>query len=325
MSLYQDKTVIVTGAAGFIGSHLVDTLLGSGASVIGIDNFVTGKKENLSHLKESSAFTFIEADVCTPVDEFLSSLDTIHQKPVALFHLASPASPVGYQAHPIETYMVNSFALHNILTYLHDFSPKTRLLFTSTSEVYGDPLKHPQDESYWGNVNPNGPRSMYDESKRLGETICGVHHALSGMDTRIVRLFNTYGPRMDLSDGRVIPDFIASIRDKKPFHIFGDGGQTRSFCYVDDTVRAIIAFVAAEGLSGETINIGNPQEITINALADTLCHIAGIKKRLEFSPGRTDDPHRRCPDISKVQRLLSWQPEVMLEEGLKRTLASFVS
>ncbi len=320
MSLYQGKTVVVTGSHGFVGSHLVDALLSAGAFVIGIDNMLTGSKQNLSHQDSNPKFHAVYADVCTEPATFLSIPDGFPSKIFALFHLASPASPVGYQKHPIETYMVNSFALHSILTFLQRHHPACKLIFTSTSEVYGDPLKHPQQETYWGNVDPNGPRSMYDESKRLGETICGVFHKLYDMDTRIVRLFNVYGPRLDLSDGRVIPDFVKSVRERKPFHIHGDGNQTRSFCYVDDTIQGILSVGEKDGLSGETINIGNPEEVTINELVEVFCRVSGRKKSLSFSPARPGDPHRRCPDITKAKKCISWQPSISLHQGIQKTL-----
>ena len=322
MSFYQDKTVLVTGAAGFIGSHLVDVLLEQGATVIGVDNFITGKRENVSHLSRDKKFTLIEADVIDSPESYLH-LAPLPLPPDCVFHLASPASPVGYQAHPVETYLVNSIGTHNLLQYLIEKHPTARFLYTSTSEAYGDPLEHPQKETYWGNVNPNGPRSMYDESKRLGETICGVHTKNFQVDTRIARLFNTYGPRLDIDDGRVIPDFIKSVRSGKALTIHGDGSQTRSFCYVSDTVAGLLQFMEVDGLAGETINIGNPEEITIDSLANLMCELEGIRKRINFQPGRTDDPNRRCPDISKAKKLLKWEPKIPLKEGLKKTVESF--
>jgi nucleoside-diphosphate-sugar epimerase len=323
MSFYQDKTVLVTGCAGFIGSHLVDALLEQGATVIGVDNFLTGNKQNLAHLSGNEKFSLIEADVVDSPTMYLSSVGTRHQSLVAVFHLASPASPVGYQKNPIETYLVNSIGTHNLLQYLVEHHPTARFLYTSTSEAYGDPLEHPQKETYWGNVNPNGPRSMYDESKRLGETICGVHKKSFDIDARIARLFNTYGPRLDINDGRVIPDFIKSVRSGKALTIHGDGSQTRSFCYVSDTVAGLLKFMEVDGLAGETINIGNPEEITIDSLANLMCELEGIRKRINFQPGRTDDPNRRCPDISKAKKLLKWEPKISLKEGLKKTVESF--
>lgn len=322
MSFYQDKTVLVTGCAGFIGSHLTDALIAQGATVIGIDNFITGNADNLKQVSGNKKFTLIEADVSSDPTSYLpksSKLSAIS----SVFHLASPASPVGYQKHPVETYLVNSIGTHNLLQYLVEHHPQARFLYTSTSEAYGDPLEHPQKETYWGNVNPNGPRSMYDESKRLGETICGVHSKSFAIDARIARLFNTYGPRLDINDGRVIPDFVKSVSGGKALTIHGDGSQTRSFCYVSDTVSALLSFMEVDGLGGETINIGNPEEITIDALANLLCELVGIRKRINFQPGRTDDPNRRCPDISKAKKLLKWQPKINLQTGLQKTLQSF--
>lgn len=316
MSFYQDKTVLVTGAAGFIGSHLVDALLAADATVIGVDNFITGNKKNLDAVVQHPKFTFIEADVINAPSVFLSTLPSPLTNLDCVFHLASPASPDGYQRHPIETYLVNAQGTHGLLQWILKTAPKARFLYTSTSEVYGDPLEHPQTESYFGNVNPNGPRSMYDESKRLGETICGVHHTQFGMDTRIVRLFNTYGPRMDSADGRVIPDFFRHIMTRTPIKIHGDGSQTRSFCFVSDIVSGLLAMVATDGLAGETVNLGNPEEITIKLLATRMIEATGSEISIENEPARVDDPSRRCPDITKAKTLLSWHPSVPLQEGI---------
>lgn len=325
MSFYQDKTVFVTGAAGFIGSHLCDRLLQEGATVIGVDNFITGKRDNIAHLQGNSHFVFIEADVSGDPTSYLSPVASDLSPAACVFHLASPASPKGYQAHPVETYLVNSIGTHNLLQYLLETNPDARFLYTSTSESYGDPLEHPQKETYWGNVNPNGPRSMYDESKRLGETICGVHHTHFSLDTRIVRIFNTYGPRMDLSDGRVIPDFFQSVLEKRPLRIHGEGAQTRSFCYVDDLVDGLIRFMAVDNLAGETINLGNPHELTIKELATEICDLTHTNCVFSFQPTRTDDPNRRCPDISKAKSLLSWEPQIDLQTGLQKTYEYFVA
>lgn len=317
MSFYQGKTVVVTGAAGFIGSHLSDALLALGASVIGVDNFISGNARNIEHLKNTPAFTFIQADVSTAPDSYLPADRSID----LVFHFASPASPVGYQQHPVETYLVNSIGTHNLLQYLLEKAPTARFLYASTSESYGDPLEHPQKETYYGNVNPNGPRSMYDESKRLGETICGVHHTTFNMDVRIVRIFNTYGPRLDLNDGRVIPDFLRSLLADEAIVIHGDGSQTRSFCYVDDLVAGVLKLMESDQANGETVNIGNPSEITVLELATQLAAIMGKTPKFSFVNGRPDDPTRRCPDITKAKTLLSWEPAVSLAQGLEKTVA----
>ncbi len=323
MSFYQGKTVLVTGAAGFIGSHLVDRLLSLEAKVIGIDNFITGNKKNISHLESNPNFTFIQADVIDSPEMYLQTINDELSTINCIFHLASPASPDGYQKHPVETYMVNSIGTHNLLQWMLAHNPKARFLYTSTSEVYGDPLEHPQKESYFGNVNPNGPRSMYDESKRLGEAICAVHTRSFAIDTRVVRIFNTYGPRMDLHDGRVIPDFIKSILHNAPITLHGDGEQTRSFCYVSDLVSGVLRLMEEDKARGETVNIGNPVEISMRTLANKLLSLTQSHSPLATVPSREDDPKQRCPDISKAKELLSWEPLVDLDKGLQETYEYF--
>lgn len=320
MSFYQGKTFLVTGAAGFIPSHLVDALLSKGASVVGVDNFISGRRENIAHLANTPAFTFIEADVTTPPEGYLSTISSIPSF-AGVFHMASPASPVGYQEHPVETYLVNSYGTHLLLQYCKEKQSNTRFLFTSTSESYGDPLEHPQKETYWGNVNPNGVRSMYDESKRLGETICGVHTRTYSLDTRIVRIFNTYGPRLDPRDGRVVSEFIVQALAGKPIQIHGDGSQTRSLCYVSDLVSGLLACMERDGLNGETLNIGNPDEMSVEEIARLIIEITGSTSTIEFVPAREDDPKRRCPDISKAKKLIEWQPTVSARDGLAQTIA----
>lgn len=317
MSFYQGKTVIVTGAAGFIGSHLTDALLANGARVLGIDNFLTGRKKNLADAQKSTLFTFVEADVTTdPTTYFPEAF----LKPDCVFHFASPASPVGYQEHPVETYLVNSYGTHLLLQYLKKQSRASRFLFASTSEAYGDPLEHPQKETYWGNVNPNGVRSMYDESKRLGESICGVHTRDFGMDVRIIRIFNTYGPRMDPHDGRSLVDFATKALKGETITVFGDGQQTRSYCYVTDLVNGVLSMMESEKTNGETVNLGNPHEQTMMELISAIQKILGTSGQIEHLPERSDDPKRRCPDISKAQQVLGWSPTVSIEEGLTSTL-----
>lgn len=318
---FSNKTVLVTGAAGFIGSHLCETLLGMGARVYGVDNFLTGRKENLASFSNHQNFTFIEADVIKKPTEYLPENIQID----VLLHFASPASPPRYQAHPVETYLVNTVALHNLLQYLQEKSPQARTLFASTSEVYGDPEVHPQPESYWGNVNPNGIRSCYDEAKRLGETICGVHCRDFKMDVRIVRIFNTYGPRINPTDGRVIPQFVSEALAQKPYTIHGDGSQTRSYCYVSDLVAGILLLAAHPDGNGQTVNLGNPEEFTILQTAETIHGI--LRPDGEFSvnnlPLPKDDPTRRRPDITKAQQFLGWQPTVSFRDGLAKTVEFF--
>lgn len=321
---FQNKTVLVTGAAGFIGSHLVDKLLQAGASVVGVDNLVTGRKENISHLEEEERFTYIQTDAAVSPGTYLSEgthLDVV-------LHFASPASPPHYQAHPFLTYQVNVFGTHNILEYLHQTFPEARFLFASTSEVYGDPAVHPQPEEYWGHVNPNGIRSCYDEGKRMGETIAGVFFREYGVDARLIRIFNTYGPRINPTDKRVIPDFISQALKAEPLQIFGTGEQTRSYCYSDDLVEGILRVVETEGLAGETFNLGNPEEYTVNQTAEIIRkkvhELYGIATpESTYHPLPQDDPQRRQPDITKAQRVLGWKPQVSFEEGLRWTIEYF--
>lgn len=326
---FQDKTVVVTGAAGFIGSHLCEQLLKLKAKVIGVDMFITGRQENIDaalvdlpdDLKNN--FTLIEADVNQPAENFLPE----GLKVDALLHFASPASPPIYQKYPRLTYLVNTWATHQLLNYLLVYQPQARFLFASTSEVYGDPEVHPQPESYWGNVNPNGPRSCYDESKRLGEAICGVHQRDLGLDVRIVRIFNTYGPRMDIDDGRVIPNFLRqAIRDKQ-FTVYGDGSQTRSYCYIDDLVTGVLRMLAFDAMNGETVNLGNPDEYTVIETAEMIkqavCGEFNQEQDLVFEELPTDDPTRRRPDISKARKDLRWEPKVGFEQGLRKTVEYF--
>lgn len=322
LSFFVAKHVLVTGGAGFIGSHLVAALSAAGAKVTVIDNFLTGQRQNLDGI-ECQLFA---ADLN---EGALASLPAAY-RPDCVFHLASPASPPKYQAHPVATYLVNSYATHQLLSYLRQQQPTARFLFASTSEVYGDPAVHPQAESYWGNVNPNGIRSCYDEAKRLGETICGVHARDLGMDVRIVRIFNTYGPRMDLADGRVIPSFISDALRQQPLKIFGDGSQTRSYCYVDDLVDGLLLMMSSAAAAGETVNLGNPGEFTILETARLVAKTVGrvtqrpvTAEALTYLPLPQDDPLRRRPDIRKAQQLLGWQPDVTFAEGLERTVRYF--
>ena len=308
--------VLLTGGAGFIGSHLADSLLADGHDVTVIDNFITGRRRNIDHLAGNPCFRLIEHDVTAGVDMLNLSADWI-------FHLASPASPVGYMRHPFATGLTNTIGTLNMLELAR--STGARFVYTSTSEAYGNPTIHPQPESYFGNVNPIGPRSCYDESKRYGESLTVEFHRQYGCDTRLVRIFNTYGPRNDPTDGRVIPNFMMAAIRGEPLVIYGDGSQTRSLCYVSDLVCGLRAMMELPDLAGEVINLGNPDERTILELARNI--VAGLDSRSEirFEPAREDDPERRCPDISKARALLGWEPRVDLEDGLRETMAYFAT
>ncbi len=310
--------ILLTGAAGFLGSHLCDRLLAEGHEVVGMDNFVTGNRENLVHLVRNKSFTFIRHDVSETI--------SVRGKLDAVLHFASPASPnpaspFGYPNLPVETLKAGSLGTFNTLDLAR--VNQARFLFASTSEVYGDPLEHPQTEEYWGHVNPVGPRSMYDEAKRFSEALIMAYFRSKGADTRIVRIFNTYGPRMRLDDGRVVPSFVQQALRGEPLTIYGDGLQTRSFCYVDDLVDGIYRLL----LSDEhlPVNIGNPSETSILDFAKWINRLTGNAAGLDYQPDKRlgNDPQRRRPDISRARSLLGWEPKVDLEEGLKRTIASF--
>jgi nucleoside-diphosphate-sugar epimerase len=309
----------VTGAAGFVASHLVDRLLSDGAEVVGIDNLCTGDLRNLRDARAGARFTFVSADASEPWGGWAEDLD--RERPKVVFHLASPASPVHYERLALETMAVNSVGTMRAVA----FAQKTgaTLLYASTSESYGDPLEHPQRESYWGNVNPIGIRSCYDESKRFGEAYVTTAVRKLGIDARIVRIFNTYGPRMQAGDGRVIPNFCISALEGNPLTVYGDGSQTRSFCYVDDLVDGIVRLATRPGLGGRVVNLGNPGEYTIRQLAEVTARLAGVPLRTEPRPLPPDDPTRRRPDITLAQSLLDWVPAVPLEAGLLKTLEYF--
>ncbi len=306
--------VLVTGGAGFIGSHLVDTLLMQGHQVIVWDNLITGNAENLAHLHSHPDFSFVRHDVADPLPD-PGPLDRI-------YHLASPASPEGYRGHPIETHMTNAVGTHRVLELAR--ARDARFLLTSTSEAYGDPQEHPQRETYRGNVNPVGERSCYDESKRFAESLTMEYHRTYGADIRIVRLFNTYGPRMDIQDGRVIPNLLSQALSGEPLTLYDGGERTRAFCYVEDLVRGLVAVMESMKAKGEVINLGNPDERTIRSLAAVILAVTG--RDLPFVERPTavgDDPNRRCPDIAKARALTGWEPAIPLDEGLRRTIPYF--
>ncbi len=304
------QRILVTGAAGFLGSHLCDALLASGHSVVAVDNLLTGRKENLQHLARDSKFEFVERDICKPFD--LGHVDQI-------YHLASPASPVDYMTHGIATLKVGSEGTFNALELARKYS--ARFFLSSTSECYGDPLEHPQKESYWGHVNPIGPRSVYDESKRFSEAATMAAHRYWKVDVRIVRIFNTYGPRMQLNDGRVVPNFMKQALRGEPLTVYGDGSQTRSFCYVSDEIDGFLRLMGSSEVL--PINIGNPSEFTILECAKQVLKITGSKSSIKYEPLPQDDPKQRRPDITKARQLLGWEPKIDLETGLKLSLPYF--
>jgi nucleoside-diphosphate-sugar epimerase len=307
--------VLVTGGAGFIGSHLCERLLNDGYRIVCVDNLSSGSLSNVEHLRENKKFEFIDSDIT-------SSLD-VSGKIDFIFNLASLASPIFYQRLPIETLLASSVGMRNVLELARKNS--ARILQASTSEVYGDPLKHPQRENYWGNVNPVGLRSCYDESKRFAEALCVAYLREHGVDVRIARIFNTYGPKMRLDDGRVIPNFIHQALKGKPITIYGDGSQTRSFCYVSDMIDGLNSLMFKNALAGEVVNLGNPGEFTVLELAEKIKEITGSNSKLVFKQLPEDDPVRRKPDISKAKKLLGWVPKIPLEAGLKNTIHYFNS
>jgi len=302
---------LITGGAGFLGSHLCDLFLARGHEVICVDNFLTGSPENIKHLFGRDGFSFIKHDV-TNFIYVDGALDYV-------LHFASPASPIDYLEKPIQTLKVGSLGTHKALGLAKD--KKARYLLASTSEVYGDPLVHPQKEDYWGNVNPVGPRGVYDEAKRFAEAMTMAYHRFHGVETRIVRIFNTYGERMRVNDGRVVPAFISQALRDEPLTVFGDGSQTRSFCYVSDLVDGIYRLL----MSNETMptNIGNPSEMTVLQFAEEIKRLVGTSAPIEFRPLPEDDPKIRRPDITKARTLLGWEPRVPLEDGLRRTIDYF--
>ena len=311
MNSNNSKTVLITGAAGFLGSHLCDRFIAEGFRVLGMDNLITGDLKNIEHLKESEQFTFIHHDVTTFV-EVPSPVDYI-------LHFASPASPIDYLKIPIQTLKVGSLGTHNLLGLAKD--KRARILIASTSEVYGDPLVHPQKETYYGNVNTIGPRGVYDEAKRFQESMTMAYHRFHGLETRIVRIFNTYGPRMRLNDGRVIPAFMGQALRGEDITVFGDGSQTRSFCYVDDQIEGIYRLLMSD--YSDPVNIGNPNEISILDFAKEIVRLTGSDQKIVFKPLPQDDPMQRQPDITVAKEVLGWSPKVARAEGMERTYAYF--
>ena len=305
--------VLITGAAGFLGSHLSDRFIREGYRVVGMDNLITGDLRNIAHLMKQEEFEFYHHDVSKfvhvagPIDEIL--------------HFASPASPIDYLKIPIQTLKVGSLGTHNLLGLARE--KKARILVASTSEIYGDPLVHPQNESYWGNVNPVGPRGVYDEAKRFQEAITMAYHTYHGLETRIVRIFNTYGPRMRLNDGRALPAFIGQALRGEDITVFGDGSQTRSFCYVDDLVEGIFRLLKSDYAG--PVNIGNPVEISIREFAEEIIGLTGTSQKIVYKPLPADDPKQRKPDISLAKKLLNWEPKVDRADGLRITYDYFRS
>jgi nucleoside-diphosphate-sugar epimerase len=311
----------VTGAAGFIGSHLCDRLLSGGHDVVGVDNLSTGDERNVRDAARSDRFRFVRADAAAPWDDWLAQLGAAQRRPDAVFHLASPASPREYERLALETMAVNATGTMHAVAFARRSG--ATLLYASTSESYGEPLEHPQRETYWGNVNPVGMRSCYDESKRFGEAYVTTAVRKLGIDGRVVRIFNTYGPRMQPGDGRVVPNFCVSALRGEPLTVYGDGSQTRSFCYVDDLVDGIVRFAAAPALGGRVLNLGNPAEYTIRQLAELTARLANAEPRVIEAPLPPDDPTRRRPDVTLARELLGWEPRTPLETGLRRTLDYF--
>jgi len=303
--------VLITGGAGFIGSHLCERFLAEGDDVICMDNFRTGSPDNIAHLFADRRFTFIQQDVTTYI--YVSGAVD------AILHFASPASPVDYLEFPIPTLKVGSLGTHKALGLAKE--KHARLLLASTSEVYGDPLEHPQSEEYWGNVNPIGPRGVYDEAKRFAEALTMAYHRAHGVETRIVRIFNTHGPRMRLNDGRVVPNFISQALKGEPLTVYGDGSQTRSFCFVSDLVEGIVRLLRSDYRL--PVNLGNPMEVSIREFANRIKALTGSRSEIAFRPLPVDDPKVRQPDITRARQLLGWEPRVSLEDGLRRTIDYF--
>lgn len=308
----------VAGGAGFIGSHLSAALLAAGHEVLILDNYVTGNPRNLAAIRDNPRLRIVAHDISQPLPADLPAVDQV-------YHLASPASPADFSRIPLQIMQTNSLGTQHLLDWAAQHG--ARLLFTSTSEAYGDPLVHPQVETYWGNVNPVGPRACYDESKRFGEALVMVHVREQGIDGRLVRIFNTYGPHMNPHDGRVVPNFLSQALRGQPLTVYGDGGQTRAFCYVDDMVAALQAVMDAPRAiaCGRVYNVGNPDERYIRDFAAIIRELTGTQAPIEYRPALSEDPHRRCPDITRIRTEIGWEPQVPLTEGLQRTIAWFRS
>jgi dTDP-glucose 4,6-dehydratase len=304
------QRAVVTGGAGFLGSHLCDALLAEGWSVVVVDNLLTGRRSNIAHLRNEARFEFVEKDICEPFD--VGKVDYV-------FHLASPASPVDYTIHGIPTLKVGSLGTFHALEVAQKYGAK--YFVSSTSECYGDPLEHPQKETYWGHVNPIGPRSVYDEAKRFTEAVTMAYHRYHKVDTRIVRIFNTYGPRMQLNDGRVVPNFMKQALRGEPLTVYGDGNQTRSFCYVSDEIDGFLRLSKSD--EHLPVNIGNPNEFTILECAQHVLKVTGSNSQIRHEPLPPDDPKQRRPDITKARHLLQWEPKIDLETGLRQSLDYF--
>ncbi len=307
----SQKTVLITGGAGFIGSHLCDNFLAKGYKVVAVDNFITGNPNNIRHLKNNSNFELVEHNMC----KHMEFPDPVH----FVLHFASPASPIDYLNYPIPTLKVGALGTHNALGLAKH--KKAVFMLASTSEVYGDPLVHPQREDYWGNVNPVGPRGVYDEAKRFAEAISMAYHHAHGLNVKVIRIFNTYGPRMRLRDGRAIPEFISHALKNEPLPVFGNGSQTRSFCYVDDLVAGIEKTILSD--LNEPVNLGNPNEMTILELAKLIIQMMQTKSTIQYLPLPKDDPKVRQPDITKAKTRLGWEPTVKLSDGLSKTIQYF--
>ena len=306
----NSRRALITGGAGFLGSHLCDALLSDGWNVVVVDNLLTGRLSNLAHLRSEPRFEFVEKDICEPFDP--GKVDYV-------FHFASPASPVDYSTHGIATLKVGSLGTFHSLEVAHKYSAK--YFVSSTSECYGDPLEHPQKETYWGHVNPIGPRSVYDEAKRFTEAVTMAYRRYHKVDTRIVRIFNTYGPRMQLNDGRVVPNFMKQALRNQDLTVYGDGRQTRSFCYVSDEIDGFMRLAKSD--EPLPVNIGNPNEFTILECAQYVLKVTESKSRIRYEPLPQDDPKQRRPDITKARQLLGWEPKVDLESGLRLSLEYF--
>ena len=306
----SSRRALVTGGAGFLGSHLCDALLAEGWQVVAVDNLLTGRRANLEHLRHEPAFELVEKDICEPFD--VGHVDYV-------FHFASPASPVDYMIHGIPTLQVGSLGTFHALEVARKYGAK--YLVSSTSECYGDPLEHPQKETYWGNVNSIGPRSVYDEAKRFTEAVTMAYHRYHKVDTRIVRIFNTYGPRLQLNDGRVISNFMKQALRGEPLTVYGSGSQTRSFCYVSDEIDGFLRLAKAD--EHLPVNIGNPNEFTILQCAQMVLQVTGSKSQIVYEPLPQDDPKQRRPDITKARQLLGWEPKIDLETGLRKSLDYF--